>query len=80
MENNVVGKLPLLFLDAHLYDYWPLEDEIHVMSFSCPNAIVIIDDFEVLGRLEFGYSIGGGGSKQFSGKAVSDQRVCVLFS
>jgi len=78
VENNRLGKLPLFFLDAHWYDYWPLEDEIYVISFSCPNAIVIIDDFQVPGRPEFGYAIGGGGSKEFSGKTVSDQRVCGL--
>ena len=78
VSSNCIGSLPLFFLDAHWYDYWPLQDEVKLISLSCPTAVVIIDDFEVPGRPEFKYDVGGGGSKEFSGKMVIDQKICSL--
>jgi len=78
IRDNRVGNLPLFFLDAHWYNYWPLEDEVKIIASSCPTAIIIIDDFEVPDRSDFGYDIGGGGSREFSGKTVIDQRICGL--
>lgn len=77
VENKRLGNLPLFFLDAHWHDYWPLVDEIAAISSSRSTAIVIVDDFEVPGRPEFSYCVGGG-SESFSGRTVIDQRVCGL--
>src|SRR4029077_4777487 len=51
---GLFGKLPLFFLDAHWYTYWPLWDELRVVA-RLPQSIVMIDDFRVPGREEFGY-------------------------
>lgn len=42
------GKKIMFYLDAHWYDYWPIQDELlliakHFQS----NALVVIDDFSV---------------------------------
>lgn len=78
LKNNRLGELPLFFLDAHWYDYWPLEDEINLISLFCPNAIIIIDDFEVPSRPDFRYDVSCGGSKEFGSKIVVDQVGCNL--
>jgi predicted O-methyltransferase YrrM len=57
INSNFLGNLPLFFLDAHWYDYWPLEDEIKIITSSIAKAIIIIDDFEVPGRPEFNFDI-----------------------
>ena len=77
-EDKRLGNLPLFFLDAHWYDYWPLEYEIRAINI-LPCAIVIIDDFEVPGRPDFGFDVGGGGSPDISGKTVKNSRKCNLY-
>lgn len=48
------GAAPLFFLDAHWYTYWPLLDELEVLR-HLPKAVIMIDDFKVPGRNDFGY-------------------------
>ena len=50
------GGMPLFFLDAHWYEYWPLNDELAIIK-DLKKAIVMIDDFEVPGRPDFRYEI-----------------------
>lgn len=58
---NKLGDLPIFFLDAHWFDYWPLMDEIASIVL-LPNFVIIIDDFAVPGQPQFETSQGGGGS------------------
>jgi hypothetical protein len=59
LEKNVLGDLPLFYLDAHWYDYWPLRDEIRLIGDHLKTAIILIDDFEVPGRPEFTFDVEG---------------------
>lgn len=54
IKESKVGDLPLFFLDAHWYEYWPLPDELKEIS-KLNKAIIMIDDFEVAGRPEYGF-------------------------
>jgi hypothetical protein len=57
------GDRPLFFLDAHWYDYWPLNDELAVVK-NLKKAIVMIDDFEGPGRPSFGFDVYVGRDRQ----------------
>ncbi len=57
------GGLPLVFLDAHWYDYWPILDELRELA-SLPKAIIMIDDFEVPGKEWFQYDVYYEGEKK----------------
>lgn len=63
------------FLDAHWYDYWPLEDEVRQIATSKIRAVFVIDDFEVPQRPEFGFDVEGLDSRVNGG---SERRVCGL--
>lgn len=78
IDTGILGPLPVFFLDAHWYDYWPLQDEVEMITSGLFRCIMIIDDFQVPGREDFVYCIGGGGSPAFSGRTVVDTRVCNL--
>ena len=52
-----IGVLPIFFLDAHWYEYWPLKDELSEIFNSNIPAIIIIDDVKVPGKQEFGYDV-----------------------
>ena len=75
IEQSKLGDLPLFFLDAHWYDFWPLKDEMKIIS-ELDRFIVIVDDFVVPGRPDFGSDPGGGGSLKFSGRKTKDTRPC----
>jgi predicted O-methyltransferase YrrM len=51
---NAFGNFPLFFLDAHWYDYWPLLDELAVIS-KIQKAVIIIDDVRIPYRPTFAY-------------------------
>ena len=55
-----LGSLPLFYLDAHWQRYWPLRDELRHIAEAKLRAIIVIDDFEVPQRPEFGFDIDGG--------------------
>lgn len=78
IDQNLVGPLPLFYLDAHWYDYWPLVDEIGLIVSRVPRCVVVIDDFQVPGSSDFTFCEGGGGSPEFSGRATVDKRICNL--
>lgn len=45
------------YLDAHWYDYWPILDELEIISKHYKDrAIIVIDDFKVPNR-DFGFTI-----------------------
>lgn len=48
-------RRPLFFLDAHWEVYWPLGDELEAISGSGIEAVVVVDDFRVPGREDFGF-------------------------
>ena len=53
IKNGQIGNLPLFYLDAHWYDFWPLEDEIEIISDAKIKCIIVIDDFQVPDRPDF---------------------------
>jgi hypothetical protein len=57
LEARQLGDRPLFYLDAHWYDYWPLCDEIRLISNHLHEAIIIIDDFEVPGRNDCSFDV-----------------------
>lgn len=61
MVHDMAGAEPLIFLDAHWRDDWPLLDEIKAIGEHYDRAIVIIHDFVVPGRPNFFAAAGGGG-------------------
>jgi hypothetical protein len=73
-----IAAFPLVFLDAHWYDYWPLPDEIRMLTADGNKMIIVIDDFQVPGQPQFGFDVGGGGTYALSGKIVEDRRACNL--
>lgn len=73
---GILGTVPLFFLDAHWYDYWPLQDEVEAITSCLSRSVMIVDDFQVPGCEDFAYCIGGGGSPEFSGRTTVDSRVC----
>ncbi|MBI3589579.1 MAG: hypothetical protein HY093_04190 [Candidatus Liptonbacteria bacterium] len=56
IQTSCLGNFPLVFLDAHWYDYWPILDELNELQ-SLPRAVIMIDDFEVPGKPWFEYDI-----------------------
>lgn len=47
-------KKILFYLDAHWYKYNPLLDELNVIKNNCKNPIIVIHDFKVPDRPDFG--------------------------
>lgn len=46
-------RLPFFFLDAHWNDYLPLADEMQLIAKHCPDAVILIHDFQVPGQPHF---------------------------
>lgn len=61
IAENALGGLPMFFLDAHWFDYWPLPDEVASIA-KLPRFIILIDDFMVPDQPHFETSAGGGGT------------------
>lgn len=78
LASPLLGDLPLFYLDAHWYDYWPLEDEIEAITSSVASAVIVIDDFHVPGYPDFGFDVGGLSHTSTSGKSASSALVCGL--
>lgn len=55
-----LGDFPLFYLDAHWQRYWPLRDELRHIAEAKMRAVIVIDDFEVPGRPDFGFDVDGG--------------------
>lgn len=45
----------VFWLDAHWDKNWPLMDEVGIIVENFKNAIILIDDFKITGRPQFGY-------------------------
>jgi hypothetical protein len=54
-----LGNRPLFYLDAHWYDYWPLQDEVRLIGEHLNEAVMFIDDFEVPQHPEFSFDVDG---------------------
>lgn len=54
-DKELLGEMPIFFLDAHWENYWPLGDEINIITKNCKKAIIFIDDFKVEGNPQFGF-------------------------
>jgi hypothetical protein len=52
----------LFYLDAHWQDDLPLAEEIDIIFSRCPNATVLVDDFEVPGDPGYGFDNYGNGN------------------
>lgn len=76
IDRDILGALPLFYLDAHWYDYWPLLDEVELITSKISRCVLIIDDFQVPGRNDYSFCAGGGGSAEFSGRTTIDGRIC----
>lgn len=76
IQEGVLGDAPLFFLDAHWYDYWPLPDEVGLIS-KLDKFIILIDDFAVPGQGQFETSAGGGGTVGVH-KSKLDTRPCAM--
>ncbi|MFA6365084.1 MAG: hypothetical protein WCW78_01650 [Candidatus Paceibacterota bacterium] len=62
IKESKLGSTPFFFLDAHWYEYWPLPDELKEIS-KLDKAIIIIDDFKIEGRPEYGFDTYKAGDK-----------------
>jgi hypothetical protein len=66
-KQALVGKRAVFWLDAHGYGFrWPLRDEIRFITSTLESAVIMIDDFKVPGRPEFGYDEYDGQECSFS--------------
>jgi hypothetical protein len=61
INNKFLQDTPLFFLDAHWNDYWPLKDEVQLIS-QLKRFVILIDDFLVPNQPQFETSPGGGGT------------------
>jgi hypothetical protein len=61
VSEGKLGDMPLFFLDAHWFDYWPLPDEVASIA-RLTRFAMLIDDFAVPGQGHFETSPGGGGT------------------
>lgn len=75
---NLLGPVPLFFLDAHWYDYWPLQDEIATITQALERAVIIIDDFEVPERSDFLYQRGDGNTQPSAQTKSEPEIACNL--
>jgi len=53
IDKNLLGERPLFFLDAHWWKFWPLEDEIKIITDRLKSSVVYIDDFKIPGDDRF---------------------------
>ena len=57
-ESWVFSEKCFFWLDAHGYGFeWPLEVELEFITHQFPSAYILIDDFKVPGREQFGYDV-----------------------
>lgn len=54
-EIDTASGVPLFFLDAHWDDYLPLPNEIQSIGRHLSKAIVVIHDFQIPGRDDYGF-------------------------
>jgi hypothetical protein len=50
-----ISETWFVYLDAHWYNYLPLLDELKLIFDNVPNAVVMIDDFQVPGDAGYGF-------------------------
>jgi predicted O-methyltransferase YrrM len=60
LDNNTIS---FIYLDAHWHSDLPLKEELEILSQIRRNAIIMIDDFQVLGDSGYNYDDYGTGKK-----------------
>jgi hypothetical protein len=55
LPSVAADETPMVYLDAHWYEYLPLEDELEILAELCPRAVVAIDDFHIPHRPGFAF-------------------------
>lgn len=73
-DPSLAGKRLFLYLDAHWYQDLPLLEEIRIVFGAWPDAIAMVDDFQVRGDPGYVYDNYG------EGKALSVEYLSPLFS
>lgn len=58
-QPNLASERATYFLDAHGFGFtnWPLKDEVKFLTETIKSGYLVIDDFQVPGRPEFGYDV-----------------------
>lgn len=59
-SDDRLGSRPFFYLDAHWEDYCPVADECVAIFEEFPWAVVVVDDFQVPDRPDFGFDSYGG--------------------
>jgi hypothetical protein len=81
--NPAMKNMRLVFwLDAHGQGFrWPLGDEVRFITENVSNAIIMIDDFKIPGRPEFGYDRRGDEEcgLEYVSRFLSSKRSYTLF-
>lgn len=54
-SDNRLGSRPFFYLDAHWGDYCPVADEFTAIFKGFPWAVVLVDDFQVPDKPDFGF-------------------------
>ena len=57
---DVRNETVLFFLDAHWYEYLPLPDEIQLINKNLSRAIMVIHDFQIPERDDYGFDVCNG--------------------
>lgn len=47
IEKNVLGERPLIFLDSHWENDFPLGEEVKIISEKIASCVILIDDFKI---------------------------------
>lgn len=76
------GNVTFVYLDAHWHADLPLKEELEILVLKRPNAVIMIDDFEVLGDTGYNYDDYGKGKRlAFSDyQAVFDELGYIAYS
>jgi hypothetical protein len=72
LKTGELGPRPFFYLDAHWQTYWPLRAELKHIGDARLTTVIVIDDFEVPGREQFGFDIDGGGARTAGEKCNLD--------
>ena len=78
----ISGQTIFFYLDAHWYADLPLGEELSIIFDRCPNALVMIDDFQVPYDSGYGYDKDGPGeplTPEYIAPAIAANNLCVHY-
>jgi hypothetical protein len=82
-ELKYLTDKPILFyLDAHWEKDLPLAEELELIFSNCRNAVVLIDDFQVIDDLGYGFDNYGPGKSltlNYIGRQIESHKLSVYF-